>query len=69
MEEETFKLEIEGQISEIIYQNEVNGYMVAEFETKEETTVIVGYLPFINNGDSLKATRKIHNSSRLWKTI
>ena len=50
-------MEIEGQISEIIYQNEVNGYMVAEFETKEETTVIVGYLPFINNGDSLKAIR------------
>ena len=47
-------MEIKGQISEIIYQNEVNSYTIAEFETDEELTTIVGYLPFINNGDSLK---------------
>lgn len=47
-------MEIKGQISEIIYQNEVNSYTIAEFETEEELTVIVGYLPFINKGDSLK---------------
>ena len=47
-------MEIKGQISEIIYQNEVNAYTIAEFETDEELTTIVGYLPFINNGDSLK---------------
>lgn len=47
-------MEIKGQISEIIYQNEINSYTIAEFETEEEITVIVGYLPFINKGDSLK---------------
>lgn len=47
-------MEIKGQISEIIYQNEVNSYTIAEFVTDEEQTTIVGYLPFINNGDSLK---------------
>lgn len=47
-------MEIKGQISEIIYQNEVNSYTIAEFETEEEQTTIVGYLPFINKGDSLK---------------
>ena len=47
-------MEIKGQISEIIYQNEINSYTIAEFETEEELTVIVGYLPFINKGDSLK---------------
>ena len=47
-------MEIKGQISEIIYQNEVNSYTIAEFETDEELTVVVGYLPFINKGDSLK---------------
>ena len=47
-------MEIQGQISEIIYQNEVNSYTIAEFETDEEITTIVGYLPFINKGDSLK---------------
>lgn len=47
-------MEIKGQISEIIYQNEVNSYTIAEFETEEEQITIVGYLPFINKGDSLK---------------
>ena len=47
-------MEIQGQISEIIYQNEVNSYTIAEFETDEELTTIVGYLPFISKGDSLK---------------
>lgn len=47
-------MELEGQISEIIYQNEVNSYTIAEFELEEEIIVIVGYLPFINIGDSLK---------------
>jgi exodeoxyribonuclease V alpha subunit len=51
-------LEIKGQIADIIYENEINGYMVAEFETKEENIVITGYLPFINNGDSLKLIGK-----------
>ena len=48
-------VELEGQITNIIYKNELNSYTVAEFVTtnKEEVTV-VGYLPFINNGDSLK---------------
>ena len=47
-------MEIKGQISEIIYQNEVNSYTIAEFETDEELITIVGYLTFINKGDSLK---------------
>ena len=51
-------LEIKGQITEIIYTNEINGYMVAEFKTEEETTVITGYLPFINDGDSLRLVGK-----------
>lgn len=51
-------MEIKGQITDIIYENEVNGYMVAEFKTQEETVVITGYLPFINDGDSLKIIGK-----------
>lgn len=48
------KLEISGQIIELIYQNEINGYTVAEFETTDEIITVVGYLPFINKGDTLK---------------
>lgn len=51
-------MEIKGQITDIIYENEINGYMVAEFKTTDENTVITGYLPFINNGDTLKVTGK-----------
>lgn len=51
-------MEIKGQITDIIYENGTNGYMVAEFKTEDETTVITGYLPFINNGDSLKVVGK-----------
>ncbi len=51
-------MEIEGQITEIIYQNETNCYTVAEFTMKEEITTVVGYLPFINKGDSLKLIGK-----------
>jgi len=47
-------MELEGQIEDIIYQNEINGYTVAEFHTKGDSVIIVGYLPFINGGDSLK---------------
>ncbi len=47
-------MELKGEIKEIIYRNEINSYMVATFETdKNEETVIVGYLPFIEKGDSL----------------
>lgn len=52
-------MELEGEIKEIIYQNEVNSYTVAEFETEEGEITIVGYLPFINVGDTLKLIGKI----------
>ena len=51
-------MEIIGQIEEIIYQNETNCYTVAEFKMKDEITTVVGYLPFINKGDSLKLVGK-----------
>ncbi len=47
-------MEIEGVVTDIIYQNEVNSYLIADFEMEDESTTIVGYLPFINSGDSLK---------------
>lgn len=47
-------MELEGQVVEIIYQNEVNSYTIAIMENEKETVTIVGYLPFISIGDSLK---------------
>lgn len=48
-------VEVKGAIKSIIYRNEVNSYTIAAFETEEEETTIVGYLPFINEGDTIKA--------------
>ena len=42
-------LEIKGEVTDIIYQNEVNSYTIAVFETDEEETTIVGYLPFVKS--------------------
>lgn len=47
-------MEIKGEVTDIIYQNEVNSYTIAVFDTEEEETTIVGYLPFIKSGDTLK---------------
>ena len=50
-------MQVEGQIVDIIYKNEINSYTVATFETVEgEELTIVGYLPFVNEGDNLKVT-------------
>lgn len=51
-------MEIKGEVTEIIYKNEVNGYCIAVFETEEESTTIVGYLPFVNKNDTLEVTGK-----------
>lgn len=47
-------MELKGEVEDIIYQNEVNSYTIAVFETEEEQTTIVGYLPFVKSGDTLK---------------
>jgi len=51
-------LEIKGEITDIIYQNDVNSYTIAVFETEEEETTIVGYLPFVKSGDTLRVEGK-----------
>ena len=47
-------MEIEGEIEDVIYQNEANSYMIADFGMEEEVITIVGYLPFVNVGDTLR---------------
>ena len=50
--------EIEGILTEIIYQNEVNSYTIGIVETEDAQLTVVGYLPFIKKGDSLKLIGK-----------
>lgn len=57
-----FILELQGEIADIIYQNEINSYTIATLEQdNNEVVTIVGYLPFINVGDTLKVIGNIVN--------
>ena len=59
-------MELKGEVTEVIYRNEINSYMIAVFETDEEETTVVGYLPFIEKGDTLKVVRKFYRAPRIW---
>ena len=54
--------ELTGEVTAIIYQNEVNSYTIAdmyidEMNGKEDNIItIVGYLPFVVEGDEIKVT-------------
>ena len=48
-------MEIKGQIEDIIYTNESNGYTVCSIILDKEIITAVGYLPFINIGDIIIA--------------
>lgn len=56
-------MEIKGQIENIIYSNETNGYTVCEISSNTYSMTAVGYLPFINIGDVIIAKGEIvkHN--------
>lgn len=52
-------MELQGEVIDIIYKNELNSYVIAVINTEDEDELtIVGYLPFINIGDTLKITGK-----------
>lgn len=54
-------MELTGEILGIIYQNEINSYTIAEIYANEleKIETIVGYLPFIAEGDEVKLIGKI----------
>ena len=64
-------MELQGEVIEIIYKNELNSYCIAvlkidknninseEIKSLDDETTIVGYLPFVNIGDTLKIVGKI----------
>ncbi len=45
--------EVEGKLTEIIYQNESNGYTVGILSAEEEDVTIVGLLPALREGEEL----------------
>lgn len=57
-------MELEGEITSIIYQNEINSYTIAEMYVDEidgkndNLITIVGYLPFVVEGDEINVIGK-----------
>lgn len=53
-------MEYSGEVLGIIYQNELNSYTIAEMyiDELEDVKTIVGYLPFVVEGDNLKIIGK-----------
>jgi len=47
---------IQGIVEEIIFSNEINGYTVCEIKIEDDVVTAVGYMPFINTGETLKLT-------------
>ena len=51
-------MEIKGELKEVIFQNDINGYTIGVLDTDDEEITVVGYLPFISMGDNLKVIGK-----------
>ena len=48
-------VEIRGEIIEIIYKNETNGYTICNILTKDDEEItVVGFLPYIQVGEEIK---------------
>ena len=74
-------MELQGEVIEIIYKNELNSYCIAvlkidknnidseEIKLLDDETTIVGYLPFVNIGDTLKIVGKIVEHQEYGKQV
>ncbi len=47
------KIEIKGKIIDIIYRNEENNYTIASIDSNNEYIVITGYLPVLNEDETM----------------
>jgi exodeoxyribonuclease V alpha subunit len=49
---------IEGTVEDIIYSNEITGYTVCDVWSDKDMVTAVGYMPFLNPGESVRLTGK-----------
>jgi exodeoxyribonuclease V alpha subunit len=47
-------IEIEGTVESILFKNEENGYTVAKIKHSKDVVAVVGYMPFLNEGQRVK---------------
>ncbi|MFA6948356.1 MAG: ATP-dependent RecD-like DNA helicase [Eubacteriales bacterium] len=58
-------VEVEGVVDRIVYHNDDNGYTVCDFAVAEEELItLVGIMPFVGEGETIKAMGKweVHQS-------
>ena len=58
---EEVTLQIKGQIEDIVFNNETNGYTVCSLAVDEELITAVGILPFVSTGDIIVANGNFMN--------
>jgi exodeoxyribonuclease V alpha subunit len=46
---------VEGIVESIIYRNDSNGYTVCDIDCDEKLVTAVGYMPFVNEGETVRA--------------
>ncbi|MDF2674134.1 MAG: ATP-dependent RecD-like helicase, partial [Clostridiales bacterium] len=51
---EILMIEIEGTVEHIVYKNDENGYIVARVQHNNEIISIVGYIPFLDEGQRVR---------------
>ena len=49
---------IEGMVENVIFSNEGNGYTVCELDIGEELVTVVGIMPYLNAGETIRAKGK-----------
>jgi len=48
-------VELQGEITDVIYKNETNGYTICNIYTDDEEEItVVGFLPYIQSGEEIK---------------
>ncbi|HHZ05269.1 MAG TPA: ATP-dependent RecD-like DNA helicase [Clostridiales bacterium] len=63
MQEKGKLLELTGEVEDIIYRNESNGYTVLELLSGDESVTAVGIMPMANIGEELKLIGKYKSHS------
>lgn len=62
--------ELEGQVAEIIYRNEINGYTVCIFDLEKAGSITaVRIFAIYRKRRHFKDSRAKHCASRLWRTV
>ncbi|AOT70035.1 ATP-dependent RecD-like DNA helicase [Geosporobacter ferrireducens] len=51
-------IEIQGVLTDIVFYNEANGYIVAVVDTTDEDITVVGYMPIVNKGETIAFSGK-----------